>query len=705
MTELNPASDRRAQNVAIIGFLLQLTAFGALLGLALWSRSDAILAAARWTAPGVPIWLALFLVFKQLRRVAVEELETAELRQSRSAGAADTIFEVDDEALLLERNRLRWLVGWLLPATTITVAAILLIGHFFFWGWSLDTAWNSEGGVRLTQRPTLMMPFIVGIGFGCFLFSRYAIALSRMRSWRLVRAGGSFMVGNALVCLLLAISLGVGSNIAWAEPLAAYVARLAMVLLGLEFVINFVLDFYRPATPGVVPRPSFESRLLGLIGEPGGVAKSIADTINYQFGFEVSKTWFYQLLQQWLFPIVVLTFILVLSLTSVVVVDADEAVVIERFGRPLGDPPEELGPGLHVKWPFPIDVVRRAPVHRLREMVLGEASKPEEEQAHKAILWTEAHDYVPEMMLLVASPRLEKSAGAETAEGNKSAGSLGGDSSAVSLLMVSVPIEYRIKDLTKFLYGYADTVKVVEGVAYQFLTDFAASQDIDRLMGLGRGAFNSQFKQELQHRLDQLDTGVEVVFAGLRGAHPPAEAEVASTFLSVVTAETEKVATINAAEGEARRVLIAVAGSEDRAVALNEAIMSRDKLRGDSKTDAAALAEAEQRVNDLMLGNPASGIPPMSGQAAAKIADARSRATMLVTQAARKRQMFGTDVVAYSAAPELFKQRRLLEIYKNLEDVRKFLVVGDTSDLVIEYETSQQGGLDRVLREQPATGQ
>jgi len=699
MTEPSAVNDRRAQNIAIGGFLLQLAAFAALLGLALWSKSGAIMAAARWMVPGLPIWVILFLVFKQLRRVSAEELETAELKRARQAGAADTIFEVDDEALLLERNRLRWLVKWLVPATTVVVCAILLIGHFLRWEWSLRDAFSTESGVRRAENPTLVMWFVVGIGFLCFLYARYAIALSRMPSWRLLHAGATYMAGNALVCLALAIALGMGTNIAWAEPLAAYLVRAVMVLLGIELAGNFILDFYRPRAPGVIPRPSFDSRLLGLIGEPGGIAKSIADAINYQFGFEVSKTWFYQLLQQWLFPIMVFTCVVVLAMTSIVIVDADEAAVIERFGRPVLESEAVLGPGLHLKWPYPIDVVYRAPVHQMQEMVLGEAARKDDEDQRKAILWTEAHDYVPELMLLVASPKLEKPLEAPAIAAVAPAREAGTESVAVSLLMVSVPIEYRIKDIKKFAYNYAEPVKLMEGVAYQYLSDFAASVDIDHLMGPERTTFNDEFKRQLQKRLDGLDVGIEVVFAGVRGAHPPAAEQVAATFLAVLNAQTDMAATINAAEGEARKTLISVAGTEARAVALNEAVLFRDKLRGEAGGDAQKLAEAEAHVNDLLLGNPKNGIPPLSGRAAAVLAEARGDASNQITEASRKQLLFGTDVEAYSAAPELFKQRRLLEVYEDLQNVRKYLIVGDPSNVIVEYETSQQGGLDRVLGE------
>ncbi len=693
--------DRRAQHVAALGLILQLAAFVTLLGIAIWSRSHSIGAVARFVLPGIPIWLVLYLIFKQLRRVAAEELETAELRRARAEGAAETIFELDDEALLLEQNRLRWMIRWSLPSVTVLAALILVLGQFVGWGWSLDAAFTAEGFHR-TQEPTLMMWFVVGIGFLCFLYARYVIALSRIPNWRMLRAGASCMAGNALVCLALVIALMASTSLTWAEPLVAYLIRAALVVLGLELTANFILDFYRPRTPGVVTRPSFDSRMLGLISEPGGIAKSIADTINYQFGFEVSSTWFYQLLQRWMFPIMVVTFAAMLGLTAIVVVDSDEQIVIERFGRPAGGEAQVLSPGVHFKWPFPIDIVQRAPVRRIRELVVGEATEKEEANPRKAILWTEAHDFVPELMLLVAAPRADAESRSEPASlpvPRSGDGPTASESVAVSLLMVSMPIEYRVKDLRPYLYTYDDPVKLVEAVAHQILSDYAAGVDIDALIGPKRAAFNAELSRLIQERLDALNVGIEIVFAGLRAAHPPSKEQVAGAFHAVVNAETRKAATIEAAAGEARRTLTSVVGTEARARALDEAIRARERLQTETDTDPVRLAEAEQKVADLLQGNPAKGIAPPTGETATLIADARGAASEMETDALNKVRAFATERAAYQAAPKLYAQRKVLEIYSQISNIRKYLIVGKPENVMVEYETAQEGGLDRVLSE------
>lgn len=697
-------TDRRAQHVAALGFVLQLASAGTLMAISFWSGSDAAGAVARFIIVGLPIWLILFLTFKQLRRVRAEALETAELRRAREAGTNTAIFGLDDEGMLLEQDRLRWMVRWLLPAVTVALAIYLIAGHFLGWGWTFAAAFSSdqEGRVGLTEKPTLMMWFVVGIGFLCFLYARYAIALSRTAQWRLLRAGATCMAGNALACLGLSIALMAGTTFEWAEALMACLTRWALLILGVEMTANFVFDFYRPRTAGVVQRPSFDSRLLGLTSDPGGIAKSIADAVNYQFGFEVSSTWFYQLLQRWLFPIMVFTLAAVLAMTSIVTVESEEQVVIERFGRLVERPNPVLSAGLHFKWPYPIDVAYRAPVKQISELVIGEATEDDREHQHEAIVWTEAHEYVPEMMMLVASPQAEERFG----EARKRKQRVKSDASvdltasvAVSLLMVSVPIEYRIKDIRQYLYNYVDPARLLEGVAYQYLSDYAASVDIDELMGPGRQKFNGELKSRIQRRLDDLGTGIDVVFVGIRGAHPPAKNQVAASFQAAVAAQTNMAATINAARAEARKILTQVAGTQSRADTLDQAIQARDRLQGRPGIDAARLALAQQRVEDLLVGDPAKGLEALGGAAAGLIAEARANASEQINLALAKVRAFGTEVAAYVAAPTLYTQRKALEVYENLETIRKYLIVGNPRDVLIEYQAERVGGLDEVLRE------
>lgn len=692
------AQDRRPQHVAAFGFFLQLASFGTLTGVAFWSQSDAMATVARFMVIGLPIWAVLYLIFNQIRRVRTEQLESAELKRSQDASGASPIFELDDENLLVEQNKLRWMIVWFLPGVTVLLFAFLLIGHLVGWSWSLASLFEGPGAelsLRRTLQPTLMMWFVVGVGFLSFLYARYTIALAKLQNWALLRAGASCMVGNAIICLFFALSLMAGTTIAWAEPVFAYIIRWLLFMVGIEFAVNFILDFYRPHVADQVRRPSFDSRLLGLLSEPGGIAKSIAESVNYQFGFEVSSTWFYQLMQRWLFPILVATMVTVISLTSIVVVDADEQVVIERFGQLIQADEPVLESGLHFKLPWPIDKAYRAPVRRIHEMVIGEADEHDDEDPRKAILWTEKHDYVPELMLLVASKEAGEDRGQRAADAHDEVSK----SVAVALLKVSIPIEYRIRDLRQFLYKYHDPEKIMEGIAYQYLQDYAASVDIDELMGPGRTAFNHALHERIQQRLDEQEVGIEVVFVGIRGAHPPAEKQVAAAFQYVVSARSAMASIINAAQGEARRILTEVAGTQSRAEELDAAIRRVDKLLAAKDADKTELAKRLSEADDLLLGNSEKGISRTGGEAAAMISEAKARSSDEISIAASKALAFNTEVAAFKAAPELYRARKVLEIYGDLDTVRKYLVIGDATNVNIVYETKQEGSLDRVLAE------
>jgi len=76
-----------------------------------------------------------------------------------------------------------------------------------------------------------------------------------------------------------------------------YFARFLCVLLAvvaLETLAQLVLEIYRPRTKRGSPRPLFESRLVGLLGQPEGLITTASQALDYQFGFKVSETWFYR---------------------------------------------------------------------------------------------------------------------------------------------------------------------------------------------------------------------------------------------------------------------------------------------------------------------------------------------------------------------------------------------------------------------------
>ena len=68
-----------------------------------------------------------------------------------------------------------------------------------------------------------------------------------------------------------------------------------MFAVAAEIVINFVLNLYRPRLHGESPRPAFDSKTLSMFASPDSLVRSINEAINYQFGFDITSSWGYQL--------------------------------------------------------------------------------------------------------------------------------------------------------------------------------------------------------------------------------------------------------------------------------------------------------------------------------------------------------------------------------------------------------------------------
>lgn len=698
MSNLSVSSERRGQTVAAVGLLIQVAGVVILLVLGARSGSQAILTGGRHMLGGVLIWLLLLFTFTRRKRAAWKDQEIEQLKRARESDPSAALFELEEVSV--EHARLAWTYRWLFPITTILLAAYHIVGSLFVrWKWSLGTSIDDPVW-DYTAAAGPLMSILAGVGFLCFLYSRYTAGMGRQPEWRVLRSGASYLAGNALACLALVVSVGLKSyDVPYGEPIVAHGIRILLLGLGCEFIVALMLNFYRPRVTGEEPRPSFDSRLLEMVSEPGGVARSIADAINYQFGFEVTSTWFAQLLKRAFFPLLALGVVALMLLSTVVIVDANEQVFVERFGRVLQAPDQPWGPGLHFKWPWPIDRAYRAQVCQVKQMTVGATptKSPYDEKGRlKPVLWTEQHDFTYDMLTVVATPELTNLRVEPEAESPETSEDRPAEKSvAVSLMNISLPIEYRIKDLYKFLYNYQDPEKVLEMVAFQALSDFAASVDTDELMGPGRMEFDHRFRNAIQQEADRRGLGIEVTFLGLQGAHPPETDNVAKVFQDVIAAEIRKNAEIEVARGKARRILTEVAGGVERAEALDAAIQTRNAVLADPDAPPDATAAAMGDVDDLLLGNPVKGIPPMSGTAAKRIADAQAEQTRQISEAGAKARVFEAEVAAYRAAPKVYRMRKYLDMLQDsLETIRKWVVTNDKTKVIIVLEPEAKSAID-----------
>ena len=578
---------KRGKNVAIVGTILQLVFTAAMLTMWLLTKSLAAMVCTWALAGGVLLWLMAAVLFYCRQLAAQEEIELAEIA---ARGETGTIFEGEQGvAMRVAAGRLAAMERWAVPIFAVLWAC----GHAVVGALTIRYLAALDKPLALTGVAPAAL-FAVLIAFMAFLFSRYCTGLGTERPWLLLRATGSYLLVNVLlIAAVLVALLAASQKYASADRIIAYLSPAVQLLLAAEVVLNVLLDLYRPRVGGQEDRPPFDSRLFNLVAQPGRVGHTIAETLNYQFGFEVSKTWFYQLLGRAFVPLIVLGIVVMFLMSTIVMVPEGSQAIVFHFGVPSA---ETVKPGIWLKWPWPIDRVEMFDTGQVYEIVLGEGEeRTEKERAasyvngRRLFLWTEEHGDRKELDFLVAGPKRGPGDTAkEDATGRKEAKAL----PSVDVIKLVVPVQYRITDAFKYGYKSRDSHALLEKVAYQKMVQYCASAtltsskgdpDSDRpeaIMTHGRAKAARKLKDHIQKAVgpgpDGLDLGVEITYVGLVSVHPPAD--VAPEYQKVLEAERAQDEKRYEAQGQANKLLARVAGTPGDARKLAQAIRVLDSL-------------------------------------------------------------------------------------------------------------------------------
>ncbi|MEC8558716.1 MAG: hypothetical protein VXY94_01415, partial [Planctomycetota bacterium] len=290
---------QQATRVAGFGLLLQLAIGLTLLLFGLLGRDSTLVIGSFYPLVGLLVWIVLIIVFQQHRLERLEALEEDELREARPDAS---IFEASREETGIAARRLRKMHKWIVPTASLATAGLLVLLSImtFVWFGRLDdemSTVNLDAGFEIGKSPGWQIAICLGFAVIAFIFSRFVAGMSKQPAWQNLRGGAGFMVGNALVCLAIAIGviLTLFDNTG-AMRVVSQIILVFMLAVAAETVLNFILNLYRPRRGGEVPRPAFDSRVLSLLAAPDSIVRSINEAVNYQFGFDITSSWGYQLL-------------------------------------------------------------------------------------------------------------------------------------------------------------------------------------------------------------------------------------------------------------------------------------------------------------------------------------------------------------------------------------------------------------------------
>ena len=257
------------------------------------------------------------------------------------------------------------------------------------------------------------------------------------------------------------------------DTVIARVVFVILAILGAEFIVSFIIEFYRPRTIREM-RPIFESKLLSLFTEPGGVMRNIALALDYQFGFKVSGTWIYSFLERSFFPVVLFWALIFLGIY-------DDPRGRAQPGRDQGAARESrqrraASAGYLLDAPVSVRRGQAFQLHGDLSGVIGELHADGEEEAEEVaddghghsqpqkkstggeptpvVLWTAAHGSDTNNFIVAVEPGLRSAESKKRGCGGKE----DRNAASIAFIRMMIPIDYRIRPdgVMDFAYRNAD---------------------------------------------------------------------------------------------------------------------------------------------------------------------------------------------------------------------------------------------------------
>jgi regulator of protease activity HflC (stomatin/prohibitin superfamily) len=561
--------------------------------------------AAGFLGLGMLIAVVSWFQMRLAERERMEKLEFDEV--TRGPGSA--LFNAQEaEAFPIRRSREQF-ERFFIPGFTILLLVLQIGGALFLWRW-LDRA----GPVTLLKQPLVAMSIFGLMALVAFLLGQYSSRLARLDGRHLLGpAASQLLLGAYLLALVVVAVAATQFEFPFVDHYLARAFVILVVLLAAENLFTLLLEIYRPRVKGRVTRLIYESRLVGLFSHPEGIFTTAAHALDYQFGFKVSDTWFFQFLQRSFVWLVLAQLALLLASTALVYIQPGEQGLLERFGRPRPGR-EVLETGFHLKLPWPFEKLHRFRTQEIQVFDIGfehGEGGDHDEHGEAPVLWTVSH-YKEEFHLLVASR--------ETPDANVITNATGKKAPPVNLLSVGMPVQYQISDVRAWAYNYSNAGDLLKQLATREVVRYLVGVDVNEIMSTARFTAAEELKRRIQERADELKLGVKILFVGLQDVHPPIQ--VGEAYEKVVGAKQKREADILRAHAYA------------------------------AQTNAAATAESLRRRLS------ADG--------------ARLR---MVAGAKASESLFTNQMAAYKASPTVYSQRAYLQtLAQKGAGARKFIV-------------------------------
>ena len=379
-------------------------------------------------------------------------------------------------------------------------------------------------------------------------------------------------------------------------------------------------------------------RLLAFEREPGRVARAARKVTSAAARFDADEA-LHAAAHRWRELLAAGSVVAILAwlASGLTAVAGNEAVLVQRFGALRA----ELGPGLHARYPWPLEVQTRyrpGEPRRIeigfRRAALGDVRLAETALAEQERLrGGEAADLGWESAHGVEFDRLADESTYATGDGN-----------LVELLAV---VRVRLTDPAAYLLGAANPDAAIRAAAEGTLREKVAATAFHSLLTGGRAGLERATAAALRDRLPAT-LGVAVIDVTVTDLHPPAE--VAASFHEVAAAMQRRDREVNDALAQATRTR---AGAS----------VAAERLRREATADAAARGIETAAAADAFRARAEQLAAPSGG------------AKLTTEQLAARRELTEFRLALTAATEALAGRPKLLVDSANLSGRRSLLLI------------------------------
>lgn len=251
--------------------------------------------------------------------------------------------------------------------------------------------------------------------------------------------------------------------------------------------------------------------------------------------------------------------LLIGAYTGFYTIPADSDGVVQRFGKYK----ESVGPGLHFKIPFGVDVVTVVPLLRQLKMEFGFAT--------------------------AGATNRDQSSDSRVQEDEKSM--VTGDLNAAQVEWV---VQYDIRDPRDYLFNVRSPGSTLRDFSESVMREVVGDRTVDEVLTYGRAEIESDAMKKLSESVEKLGMGLRVIQVQLTRVHPPPP--VQRSFDEVSRAQQEKQQMINVAEGEYNKVVPRASGEATQKLSEAEgyALKRINEAQGDVARFKALLEQYEK---------------------------------------------------------------------------------------------------------------